>query len=314
MSFYTTHVILGSPCLLSRGVTVSFFHGGILTALGKLFRRNMRPLLLEPAAGPVSAGAVSGQMAGSSPVPASVRGLLKKVYDALGWLSVQLTLNYLASSCVRHPEGIASFEPFSEEANHSSVFPVLFFSTCPPASNSFSGLGSMVTSPLFSPMRKRFLLNAQHDQTMNDETCTHTSFFKLGGGAALKAASKRQSAGPLPTKLEHIDLKKRDDETPNDLARSAHPSIVISPPMLSPPASKVPLPNQLLSASLPGASDPIASGAESNMSPSGAESAESSETSDDWEHIGSCCYHLISRIVTLPSSLTRAEVILLLRR
>ncbi|CED83777.1 Predicted membrane protein [Phaffia rhodozyma] len=75
------------------GYYMTFFHGGLLTSLGKLFRRNVRPLLLPP--GTPASG--HGPMPSSS-IPPALRVVLKRAYDLLGWVAVQATLNYIVSS------------------------------------------------------------------------------------------------------------------------------------------------------------------------------------------------------------------------
>lgn len=68
--------------LLHLCIAVTFVHAGFLTSLGRLFRRNIRPLVLEQ----------PGQS------QSQVRQLAKRAYDILGWLTVQITLNYIVSS------------------------------------------------------------------------------------------------------------------------------------------------------------------------------------------------------------------------
>lgn len=65
-------------------LSVTFVHGGVLTSMGKTFRRNVRPFLLNSS--------------DSSTPPTPTQQAAKRAYDLAGWFSVQVTLNYLASS------------------------------------------------------------------------------------------------------------------------------------------------------------------------------------------------------------------------
>ena len=73
-------------------ILVAFIMAGLLTSLGRQFRHSVRPYFLPPAGTPPTAPNSFPQW----PYP----NLAKRIYDVIGWIMVQVNLNYIASSFV----------------------------------------------------------------------------------------------------------------------------------------------------------------------------------------------------------------------
>ncbi|ORY32801.1 MBOAT, membrane-bound O-acyltransferase family-domain-containing protein [Naematelia encephala] len=74
------------------GYYLAFIMGGLVTSLGRQFRRFVRPYFLPPASSPTTAP----NSLPKYPYP----NLSKRVYDVLGWSMVQINLNFIAGAFI----------------------------------------------------------------------------------------------------------------------------------------------------------------------------------------------------------------------
>lgn len=193
-------------------------HAGLLTSLGRLFRRNVRPLLLSSADRPAS----------------PIRQLAKRIYDLLGWLFVQLTLNYIvASFLLLHLAPSLAF--FGRVGWYGDVLVALSFS--------FFKLGG--------PEKLARMLGMTVPAPVKREARSTKPALAAEEVARDATPSAAGLSTPTTTATEQTSVAAGEQ-------RSRQPSIVVHPPTTTTtatapePSSAAPKPADLLAAAAPG--------------------------------------------------------------